>query len=208
MTTALGHVAGYEKMKEVASWVKKAGIPCAIIYAFSTENWKRDPHEVEHLLSLFRLLITEFLEERTEGKHVGTRLRFVGDISRFPEDLQTSMRDVEKLTSLETERTLAVAVSYGGRAEIVSATRRLIEEGVAADAVTEERFAASLWTAGMPDPDLIIRTGGAERLSNFLPWQAVYSELFFLDTFWPDFSKEEFTTLLRDYTERTRNFGT
>jgi len=174
----------------------------------STENWKRESEEVAHLLSLFRLLITEFTDERAQGKHAGTRLRFIGDLSRFPEDLQASMRDVEKLTSLETERTLAVAVSYGGRAEILAATERLMQEGVTENALTEERFSASLWTAGMPDPDLIVRTGGAQRLSNFLPWQAVYSELFFLDAFWPDFSHEDFRQILAEYVVRTRNFGT
>ncbi len=207
MGSALGHVAGYEKMKEVASWVKEAGIQYGIIYALSTENWKRDPEEVEHLLSLFRLLITEFLAERAQGQHQGTHMRFIGDLSRFPEDLQIGMKSLEEVTASEAERTLAIAVSYGGRAEILAAARQLVAEGVGENDIDEVRFEKALWTAGIPDPDLIIRTGGSQRLSNFLPWQSVYSELFFLGTLWPDFSQEDFTRVLEEYALRTRNFG-
>ena len=203
-TSAVGHVAGYEKMKEVAEWAKEARVRTLVIYAFSSENWKRDTSEVAHLLSLIALLVKEFTEERAQGKHVGTQVRFVGDLSTFPLELAESMRGLEKATSTETERTIGVAVSYGGRAEIVGAARKMVEEG---GDITEERFSDALWTSGMSDPDLIIRTGGEKRLSNFLPWQVVYSELFFIDTEWPAFSKEEFEAILVAFAARKRNFG-
>jgi len=204
LSSAEGHVAGYEKFKEVLGWIRTAHIPYAFIYALSSENWKREKGEVDHLMNLFRLLADEFKQERAEGKQHGVRMRFVGDLTRFPPDIQQSMREIEELTAHEKVHTLGLAVSYGGREEILRATQVLVREG---GEVTEERFSQALWGAGIPDPDLIIRTGGEKRLSNFLPWQSVYSELFFLDTYWPDFSKEDFNAVLLEFERRTRNFG-
>jgi undecaprenyl diphosphate synthase len=117
------------------------------------------------------------------------------------------MTEAEAKTQNNTKGTMCVLVSYGGRAEIVAAAKKIVEEGVAANALNEDTFAAHLWTAGIPDPDLIIRTGGVSRLSNFLPWQGAYSELFFSETLWPDFTKEEFLAILSDYHQRERRFG-
>jgi undecaprenyl diphosphate synthase len=135
----------------------------------------------------------------------GVRIRFAGEKERLAPDLQESIANMETKSSGNTGLTLWVCLSYGGRAEIVAAARSLAERRVE---VTEKTLADALWTAGMPDPDIVIRTGGARRLSNFLLWQSAYSELFFVDTFWPDFSEKDLDTILSQYAARTRNFGT
>ncbi len=200
-----GHTVGYEKVKDVLQWGKDAGVKDLIIYALSTENWKRSPLEINHLLNLFRRLAKKFSDEIDAGKHEGLRVRFMGDLSRFPKDLQDAMHVLAEKTKERTSYTLALALSYGGRLEIVEAAKKIAAQG--AD-ITEESFSHALWTTGFPDPDLILRTGGEQRLSGFLPWQSVYSELFFTKTFWPAFSKEEFTQILEEYAGRIRNFGT
>lgn len=199
-----GHAAGYQKVKEVAEWVKDAGISHAILYAFSTENWKRKQGEVEYLLSLFSVVIKEFTQEIAEGKHIGTRIRFMGDLSLFSNELQKEIHELETLTEENTARVLAIALSYSGREEILQAARALQVHG---GEITEETFSQALWSKDFPDPDLIIRTGGEQRLSNFLPWQSVYSELIFTKTYWPALEHMEFMEMLTEYARRVRNFG-
>lgn len=198
-----GHFAGNKKFKEVVRWAKECGVPNIIVYAFSTENWKRSEEEVGHILSLMRSFFSEELKGLAAD---GVRVRFAGDLTRFPEDIRRMIQKAEADTSHLTSCTVMIAASYGGRAEIVRAAQSLIEKGHAQ--VTEEVFAQELWTAGFPDPDMVIRTGGEYRLSNFLPWQATYSELFFTKTLWPVFSREEFEMMLTEYARRKRNFGT
>lgn len=195
-----GHTAGYEKLKEVLTWTQEAGIAYLTVYAFSTENWKRAPDEVEGLMNLFRLLTRE-LESSADAR---VRIRFLGDIDAFPEDLKISMRHIERTTEVYGPCTLAIAASYGGRQEIVRAAKALMHEG---GELTEERFALALDTSDMPDPDIIIRTGGEQRLSNFLLWQSAYSELFFLETHWPALSRSDFDGVLKEYAARERRFG-
>ena len=196
-----GHVAGKDTFLAVVDQVLEIGIPHAIFYAFSTENWKRRPLEVEALLGIFRQVFAELLDSTKER----CAIRIVGRWSDFPEDLQASFRKFEEDTAAYASRgTIWVALSYGGRAELTAAVQALVKSG---EAVSEESIAAHLWTADMPDPDLIIRTGGEQRLSNFLPWQTVYSELFFVPTFWPAFTKDEFTRILSAYAERERRIG-
>ena len=197
-----GHRAGYTVLTEAVVWAREAGIPHVVAYAFSTENWQRTEDEVGYLMKLFRFVVDNEAEKMIAEK---VRVRFVGDRAEFPEDIQKGMVRVEEATGVSYEVTLYVAVSYGGRAEILAATNRFLAEG--ARTVTEEEFSKKLWTYPMPDPDLIIRTGGEQRLSGFLPWQAVYSELFFVQTLWPEFSKKEFDEIISGFRSRERRHG-
>lgn len=197
-----GHSEGYKKLREVVGWVRDAHIPHMVAYAFSTENWKRSEEEVGYLMKLFRSVLENEMQKMIEER---VRVHFIGDRSRFSEDLQQMMEKLERATAKKYDITLHLAMSYGGRAEIVAATNRLLQERVSN--VTEDAFMQELWSYPMPDPDIIIRTGGEKRLSGFLPWQSVYSELFFTDSFWPAFTKEEFEQICAEYHTRKRNFG-
>lgn len=202
LPTLEGHRAGYEKLKDVLDWCKEYGIPHLTVYAFSTENWRRAEEEVTYLMDLFRAVMRDQLANAEREK---IRLRFPGERKKFPEDIQRSMNEAETKTGGYSERTFSVALSYGGRAEILDAVRRVSSEQLAG--ITEEEFGAMLWSGGVPDPDMIIRTSGEHRLSGFLTWGSVYSELFFTDTHWPAFTKEEFVRMLERYGERERRFG-
>lgn len=197
-----GHAEGYKKLKEVVRWVREAGIPHAVVYAFSTENWQRSEQEVGYLMTLFRSILERETKHMLEER---VRVRFVGDRSRFSDDVRRLMGDMEAATALAHDITLHLLMSYGGRAEIVAAANALLQERV--PLIIEETFARALGSHPMPDPDLIIRTGGEKRLSNFLSWQSVYSELFFTDTKWPAFTKEEFDAILAEFALRERRRG-
>lgn len=202
IATLLGHVAGKEKLFEVVEWVKEAKIPHAVFYAFSTENWRRTPQEVQALMELFASVIGEL---RTRADSDFVRVKILGRKEDFAPELQVEMEKLEaESAQREYNTTIWVALSYGGRAEIVAAVNEAIKNN---SLVTEESFPQLMWSAGMPNPDIIIRTGGDKRLSNFLTWQSVYSELFFSDTYWPAFTKEEFTRILNDYEIRERRNG-
>jgi len=197
-----GHTAGYKKLQEFLRWTRDAHIPHVVAYAFSTENWQRSEEEVGYLLKLLRSI----LENETHNMvHERVRVRFVGDRMRFSENFQQLMAAMEQKTAEAYDITLHLLLSYGGRSEIVAATNALLSEGVSK--VTEEMFAQKLWSYPMPDPDLIIRSGGEKRLSNFLSWQSAYSELFFDDSFWPEFSRETFDAILSAFTARERRHG-
>lgn len=198
-----GHRAGFNKLKETLKWAQDAGIKNAICYVFSTENWKRSQEEVTYLMDLLKTIFMK--NEIAELLKDGVRVRAVGDRTLLSADLQTLIAKAEKDTENENKMTLCLALSYGGRSEIISAVNKIIIDGK--KNITEEEFSNYLWTSSIPDPDIIIRTGGDRRLSNFLPWQSVYSELFFIDTMWPDLSKEEFLKILEEYSERERRFG-
>lgn len=197
-----GHTAGYSKLKEVLRWAHAARVSDIVAYAFSTENWKRPEREVGYLMQLFRSILENEAGWMADEK---VRVRFVGDRARFSLDLQRLMSEMEATTAGSYEITLHLLMSYSGRAEIVAAVNKLLAES--SGPVTETSFAQALWSVPMPDPDLIIRTGGERRLSNFLSWQSVYSELFFVDSFWPDFSKEEFDAALAEFATRERRHG-
>lgn len=202
LSSVEGHRKGYEKLKEVVEWMKEARIPNLIVYAFSTENWNRPKDEVSFLMDLLTKVLTEEIEEFNDK---GVRLIFAGDLTRFSDTLQKLMKDTVLKTKDNKEHTLVLCVSYGGRTEIVHAVNELLREGVTS--VSEQEFSKSLWTKDVPDPDIILRTSGEKRLSGFLPWQSVYSELFFIKTFWPEFSKEEFLGILKEYSSRERRRG-
>lgn len=200
-----GHSEGYRKLKEVLGWVKESGIDNAIVYAFSTENWKRTEEEVGALMKLLTYALTNEVQSLIRD---GVRLEFAGNLSLFPPAFQEMMKDAEAKTASNGPLTLTVALSYGGRAEILQAAKTISAlPNDEVQSLNEESFKKYLWTTGMPDPDLIIRTGGEVRMSNFLPYQSVYSELFFTKTLWPDFSKEEFESILKEHGERKRNLG-
>ena len=201
LSTLQGHRTGSDKLKETVRFVRAHGIKHLAVYAFSTENWNREPSEVAYLIDLFHKLIQKEMNEL--GKE-GVRVRFAGQRENFSADLQRAMNDIEKETLQNDAITLWVCLSYGSRAEIVAAARSTVAAG---EEITENVLARHLWTAEMPDPDIIIRTGGVMRLSNFLLWQAAYSELFFSDTLWPDFSREEFDSILAQFAARERRHG-
>ena len=197
-----GHNEGYKKLQEVVRWAREAGIPHIVAYAFSTENWQRSEDEVGYLVKLFSFILENETKKMIDER---VRVRFIGDRARFSEDIQKMMAKMEAATKADYDITLHLAMSYGGRAEIIAATNVLLAEGTTT--VTEAAFADKLWSHPMPDPDLIIRTGGEKRLSGFLPWQSIYSELFFSDALWPAFTKEEFDSILAEFTHRERRRG-
>ena len=200
-----GHKEGYNKLKEILKWVKEANIAHAIVYAFSTENWNRGKEEVDTLISLLRFTLSKRIDELVNK---GIKLRFVGDLSKFGKSLQRLIEKAEKQTEGNSALTLYIALSYGGRAEILNAIKQISK--ISKDNVEEldeESIKNYLWTKDMPDPDLVIRTGGEMRLSNFLPYQTAYSELFFTETLWPDFSRDEFDKILKEFGNRKRNHG-
>jgi undecaprenyl diphosphate synthase len=195
-----GHRAGVETLKRVARFVRDKGIPHLVVFAFSTENWSREQGEVSYLMDLLRKFAQE--EVRELGKE-NIRVRFVGERERFAADVRASMDAIEKETAHNSTLTLWLCVSYGGRAEIVAAASAAAKNGV----ITEETLTQNLWTLGMPDPDIIIRTSGEQRLSGFLTWESVYSELFFTGTKWPDFAEAEFDSILAEFASRERRRG-
>lgn len=200
LPTLEGHRAGTEKLKDTVRFFRSYNVTHLAVYAFSTENWDRDPKEVSYLMDLFRESIQKEMSEL--GKE-GVRIRFAGQNDRFSSGLQQSMDTIEKETAQNEAITLWICISYGGRAEIVAAARAAARSGE----ITEETLSRNLWTADMPDPDIIIRTGGVVRLSGFMPWQSVYSELFFSTTLWPDFTDEEFDAILAEFSARERRRG-
>ena len=197
-----GYTAGYEKLKKVIKWTIEAGVKNLIFFVFSTENWSRSKKEVTYLMDLFEKAFVNKLDE-VEKENV--RMKFIGQKERFSDKLQGMMKKSEEDTKNNTEGTVTLALSYGGRSEILYAVNKAIEQGKTN--ITEGEFSKLLWVNDIPDPDIIIRTGGEKRLSGFLPWQGVYSELFFVDTHWPAFTKEEFKRIIDEFSKRERRKG-
>ncbi len=199
-----GHRAGVENLRRILSAAVKFHVPIVTLYAFSTENWRRPREEVEGLLDLLR----EALDKEVDKLHQnGVQLRHIGDLTPLSDDLKASIRHAVELTRHNDRLIANIAFNYGGRDEIVRAVRAIVAEGVAAEAITDELIAAHLDTAGLPDPDLIIRTSGEMRLSNFLLWQAAYAEFYVTPILWPDFGEEAFYEALRAFANRKRRFG-
>lgn len=202
-----GHAQGFLLFQDVVRWVADAGIPHAVFYAFSTENWKRSETEVGYLMVLFEKSLRD-LKEKAEADSLKSekkvRVRIVGRRSDFSLALQDLMNELEEKTKEYTDAVIWIALSYGGRAELVTAVNAAIEKG---EPVDEDSFRAFLWSAELPDVDLLIRTSGEQRISNFLPWQLSYAELHFSDTYWPAFTKDEFNSILQAYALRERRRG-
>ena len=203
-----GHRAGVQAVRRTIEAARKYGVRWLTLYAFSSENWRRPAAEVSDLTGLLRRFVKSELAEL--GRE-GVRMRFIGDRGRFDKDLQAELARAEVATATNTKLNLIVALSYGARDEIVAAAKAAVEAALAgrldpAD-LNEDSFAALLQTSGIPDPDLILRTSGELRLSNFLLWQSAYAELIFTDVLWPDFSAEDFANALAEYGRRERRFG-
>lgn len=186
----------------------RSGVGWLTLYAFSSENWRRPQQEVSDLTGLLRAYLRSEIKELHEA---GVRIRIIGERERFDADIRKGLEEAERITAGNSRLNLNVALSYGGRAEILHAARLLAEAARTGRtdpaALSEEDITAALFTAGMPDPDLIIRTSGEQRLSNFLLWQAAYAELVFLDVLWPDFGASDFANALAAYGQRERRFG-
>jgi undecaprenyl diphosphate synthase len=199
-----GHRAGTENIRRIITECVEQGVRYLTLYAFSTENWSRPAREVDGLLRL----LGEYLDRELGRLHrQGVHIRHLGRLDRLEPTLQRKIQRARDLTCSNSRLTLAVAFNYGGRADIVDAVRALVAEGVDPAAIDEQRIAAHLSTRGMPDPDLIIRTSGEWRMSNFLLWQAAYSEYWFTAAYWPDFAPEHLCAAIREYKQRSRRFG-
>ena len=200
----MGHRAGTENTRRVLRACGEFGIEIVTLYGFSTENWRRPKNEVRGLFSIFENAIDREVPELHRN---GVRLRHLGRTERLPGRLVKKIESAVELTKDNDRLTLNLAFNYGGRAEIVDAARRIIAEGIDPAAIDEELFASYLYTAGLPDLDLFIRTGGEMRLSNFLLWQTAYAEYYTTPTYWPDFDETELEKALVAYSQRTRKFG-
>ena len=204
LAVAEGHREGTRALRRTVEAAIDLGVTSLAVYAFSTENWSRPTDEVESLMEIFGETIERELPDLAKQ---GVRTRFIGRSDRAPDELRQRMATLEAETAANDRLSLWIAFDYGGRAELVEAARRLIEAGVAAADVDENALAAHLYAPELPDPDLLIRTSGELRLSNFLLWQVAYAELVFVDTLWPDFGERDLRRALEEYTNRRRRFG-
>jgi len=200
-----GHKRGAERAREVISAAMEVGVGTLTLYAFSLENWQRPDDEVSTLMKLLEFYLSK---EFSELIRRGIVFRTIGEVWRLPPSVQALLKNAEEKSSRNKGMTLVLALSYSGRNEIIRAVRKIISQGVKEEDVTEEYFASLLDTAGIPAPDLIVRSSGEKRISNFLLWQAAYAEFYFTETLWPDFTKEEFFLALHNYQMRERRFGT
>lgn len=203
-----GHAAGAQVFRKITKYCEKRGIRYLTVYAFSTENWKRPKNEVDAIMNLLRDYLKESLAD-FEAENI--RTRFIGDLSPLAPDIREMIEEAEVKTAGKTGMCLNIAVNYGGRPEIVQAVRRLAQEvrggALRAEDIDEETLSAHLYTAGQPDPDLILRPSGEYRLSNFMIWQSAYAEYVFMDILWPDFTPDDLEAALAEYARRNRRFG-
>lgn len=203
-----GHTAGANNFRTITRYASRVGVKYLTVYAFSTENWSRPAEEVNGLMGLFKEYLEEALRDFMDEN---IRVRFIGDVSAFSPELQALIHEVEEASAPKTGMVLNLAMNYGGRAELVRAARRFAEDVKAGEKapedLSEEELSRYLYTAGQPDPDLIIRPSGEQRLSNFLLWQSAYAEFVYFDILWPDFKPEDFDEAIRIYSRRQRRFG-
>ena len=204
MPRSFGHRAGIVSLHDVVREFIKLDIPALSVYAFSTENWKRPEQEVNTLFALFIEFIVKEIDELDAN---GVRIIVLGDLSRFPERLRTCMQGAVERTANNKGLSFSLCLNYGSRAELVRAFRLIAESGADPDSIDEDLISDNLYTAGLPELDLVIRTAGEQRLSNFLLWQAAYAEFVFTNTLWPDYGPQELYSSLIEYMKRTRRFG-
>lgn len=200
-----GHNAGMKTLRKIVRASSDAGIKILTVYAFSTENWKRSQEEVDGLMNI---AVEYFKKEVGELHENNVKIQVIGDVNGLNHKVQKAAKNAMDITANNTGLIFNVALNYGSRDEIVHAVRALMVQGVLPEEVTEERLNAELYTKGLTDPDLLIRTGGESRLSNFMLWQSAYTEFFFIDTYWPDFDKDTYYNLIEVYQKRNRRFGT
>jgi undecaprenyl diphosphate synthase len=199
-----GHRTAVKNLRSVLEYLSEKQIKYVTLYLFSTENWKRSAVEVK---GLFQLLEEMLDKEIAELNKRGVRLRHLGRLNELPHHLQVAITRAVELTENNTDMTLSLAINYGGRTEILDAVHRLITDGISPQNIDEKLFSSYLYTAGLPDVDLLIRTGGELRISNFLTWQTVYTEFYFPNILWPDFDKKEVDKALLSFSQRQRRFG-
>lgn len=199
-----GHAAGVEAIRGLLRHAVRRGIPTLTLYAFSRENWARSDDEV---IGLFALLEAAIRSETAELRAQGVRVQLLGRLEELPAETRRSIDDALSATVDGDRLLLNVAFNYAGRTELVDAVRRLVEQGLTAEQIDEGTISAALYTAGLPDPDLVIRTGGEQRLSNFLIWQSAYAEFYTCETLWPDFGAEAFDAAIAEFALRHRRFG-
>ena len=203
-----GHEAGVEALRRTVEAAGDLGLECLTVYAFSTENWSRPALEVNFLMTLLKLYVKRDVARLNRE---GVRVRMIGRRDNLPDDILKLILDAEKTTAANSKLNLNIAFNYGGRQEILNAVKqiatRITEGSLSADEISEQDISANVYTAGQPDPDLIIRTSGEYRLSNFLLWQSAYAELLFLDVLWPDFDRHHLESAISQYRSRERRFG-
>lgn len=208
MPRTYGHIKGCDNLEKICGVAKDLGVKYLTVYAFSTENWKRSKEEVDGLMKLFRNYMKKCLKISAENK---MRVRVIGDPTAFDEDLQQKIKELEEYSSQFDELHFQIALNYGSRDEIRRAVTALAEDvkrgELEPEGITEDTISGYLDTRGLPDPDLLIRTSGEERLSNFLMWQLAYTEFYFTDVEWPDFDKENFVKAIEKYNQRDRRYG-
>ena len=198
-----GHAAGSKKFKEIARYCNKIGVKHLTVYAFSTENWRRPKEEVDAIMNIFR----DYLRDSANFKSENIKLEFIGDRSGMPQDIVELMAQAEYDSKDATGLKCYMAINYGGRDELVHAVRDIIKEGIPAEEINEDIISSHIYTKHYPDPELIIRPSGEYRLSNFLIWQSAYSEFWFSNILWPDFSTNDLEQAIDDYNKRNRRFG-
>lgn len=202
-----GHAAGAETFRRVATYCKNIGIEYLTVYAFSTENWKRPKEEVDAIMGLLDKYLRESIEKMERDR---VKMKFFGDVTPLSDELKQLIAQTAEISTHFEGCQVNICLNYGGRDEILRAAKKYardLAEGRADENITEEDFSNYMWSAGIPDPDLLIRPGGEERLSNFLLWQAAYSELYYTDTLWPDFNEEEINRAIAEYQHRSRRYG-
>jgi undecaprenyl diphosphate synthase len=199
-----GHREGVKKVREIINAAIEVNLKALTLYVFSMENWKRPKSEVDALMNLLKFYLRDEMKKLVEDNIV---FRAIGDLEKLPEGIQKLLKEFESLARKNTGLLLTAALSYGGKEEIIGAVKSMLKEGLTPEGINEDTFENYLYTAGLPNPDLIIRTSGEIRLSNFLLWQSAYSELYFTETLWPDFGKDEFTSAIMEYEKRERRFG-
>lgn len=198
-----GHITGAKTFKEIALYCNKIGLEYLTVYAFSTENWKRPKQEVDNIMNLLR----DYLKDAENFKEENIKVKFIGNLEPLDDDIKALIKKNEDGSKDATGLHLNIAINYGGRDEITNAVKKIAASGIKADEITETTISDNLYTAGMPDPDFIIRPSGEFRLSNYLIWQSAYAEYWFSDILWPDFKPKHLDKAIEEYNNRNRRFG-
>ncbi len=201
-----GHKKGYEKLKMLCAWCEDRGVKTLTAFGFSTENWNRSEVEVTYLMKLLEDALLMFKNDK-DLNDKGVKVKVIGQRERLPESLQSTIKEIEQFTKDNTKLFLNLAISYGGKWDILQAVKKIIENKIPLENLNEQLFESYLSTAGLPNPDLIIRAGGEMRMSNFVLWQGAYSELYFSPKLWPDFTQKDLDMALKEFDVRLRRFG-
>jgi len=204
LPTFAGHKAGYDKIKDVSKWCLERDIKILTVFAFSTENWNRSKQEVKYLMALMNKAFSEELEELNK---LGFKVNIIGSRDRLSKKIKKNIEKIETETKNNKKAVLNICFNYGGRLEIVEAVKKIVEEGIEVDKINEKLISKYIWFKGQPEPDLIVRTSGEKRLSGFLTWTSIYSELYFPRCYWPDFDEKELDKAIKEFERRNRRFG-